>query len=68
MRDLFLAAPKSMRVEKLAEYGAYLVERDGDVDLGERKLSKREASIQKHEARPAVTAPMDAAEFRRQYK
>jgi len=68
MRDLFLAAPKKMRAEKLDEYASYLVERDGELNVRERWLSKREASIAKHEAPPAATAPMDEAEFRRQYK
>lgn len=68
MRDLFLAAPKAMREEKLREYGAYLEARDGAVNLAERTLSKREAQIAKHEATPSITAPMDEAEFRRQYK
>ena len=67
MRDLFLAAPKEMRAEKLAEYGAYLVDRDGALSIKDRLLSKREALIAKHEAPPTATAPMDEAEFRRQY-
>jgi hypothetical protein len=67
MRDLFLAAPKSLRQEKLKEYGAYLEARDGEVDLEARTLSKREALMVQHETPPAVTAPMDELEFRRQY-
>jgi hypothetical protein len=67
MRDLFLAAPKTMRKEKLGQYGAYLEERDGEVDLQARTLSKREPLMAKHEAQPAVTAVLDEVEFRRQY-
>lgn len=67
MRDLFLAAPKPMRKQKLGEYGAYLEERDGDVDLQTRTLSKREARTAGHEAPPTVIAAMDELEFRRQY-
>lgn len=67
MRDLFLAAPKKMRADKLEEYSAYLVDRDGDLNINERLLSKREAMIAKHEAPPTATAPMDEMEFRRQY-
>ena len=67
MRDLFLAAPKRLRAEKLAEYGAYLVDRDGDLDIQRRTLSKRETLIAKHEAPPSATAVMDEEAFRRQY-
>lgn len=67
MRDLFLAVPKDLRRAKLREYDQYLIERDGELNLEERTLSKREARIRKHETPPAVTAAMDEAEFRRQY-
>ncbi|MET0384633.1 MAG: hypothetical protein ABW321_01680 [Polyangiales bacterium] len=67
MRDMFLAAPKDQRAEKLREYAHYLEERDGDINLEERTLSKREATIRRHETPPAVTAAMDEAEFRRRY-
>jgi hypothetical protein len=68
MRDLFLAAPHDQRKEKLREYQAYLIERDGDVNIRERTLTKREKAIVKHEAPLAFTAEMDEAEFRRMYK
>jgi hypothetical protein len=68
MRDLFLSMPKDVRAEKLQEYGAYLIERDGDLDLDARLLSKREAIMAKHEGPPTATAAMNEAEFRRQYQ
>jgi hypothetical protein len=67
MRDLFLAMPKEMRAEKLGEYGAYLKDRDGDLNIKDRTLSKRELLIAKHEAPPTALASMNEAEFRRQY-
>ena len=67
MRELFLAVPKDERRAKLREYGDYLIERDGELDIATRRLSKRETTIAKHEAKPAVTAQMDEALFRRMY-
>lgn len=67
MRDLFLAAPKDERSARLRDYAEYLVERDGELDLQARTLSKREALIKRHETAPAKTAAMDEAEFRRLY-
>jgi hypothetical protein len=67
MRDLFLPVPKDQRQAKLREYGDYLVERDGVVDIAARTLSKREESIHTYEARPAVTAAIDEPLFRRLY-
>lgn len=68
MRDLFQAVSKDRRTGKLNEYGHYLVERDGDLDLAAGTLSKREDMIKKHETPPAVTAAMDEALFRQQYE
>jgi len=67
MRDLFTAAPKDLREATLREYDSYLIERDGDMNLEERTLSKREATIKKHETPPAVTREMNEAEFRKHY-
>jgi hypothetical protein len=67
MRDLFAATSKDLRQTRLQEYDRYLIERDGDVNIHERTLSKREVSIKKHEDKPAITHAMDETEFRKQY-
>ena len=67
MFDLFAAAPKDLRRARLLEYRQYLVDRDGEVNLRERTLSRREETIRKYEARPTLVRDMDEAEFRRQY-
>jgi len=68
MRDLFAAAPKNVREAQLREYAQYLEERDGELNLNERTLAKREVTIKKYETPPAVTLPMDEAQFRAQYR
>jgi hypothetical protein len=67
MNDLFAAAPKDLRAARLREYHQYLVERDGELDLKTRSLSRRELSIKRYETAPATTRDMDPAEFRQQY-
>lgn len=67
MFDLFAPAPKDLRRARLSEYAQYLVDRDGEMNLQLRTLSRREAAIKKYEARPALTRDMDQAEFRKQY-
>jgi hypothetical protein len=67
MHDLFAAAPKDLRRARLAEYRSYLIERDGEMNLNERTLSRREAAITKYETPPPRIRSMDPAEFSRQY-
>jgi hypothetical protein len=67
MNDLFAAAPKDLRAARLREYHQYLVERDGELDVKARSLSRRELSITRYETAPATTRDMNAAEFRQQY-
>lgn len=67
MLDLFAAAPKDLREAKLREYRHYLIERDGEMDLAARTLSKREETTVRYETAPAVTRSMEEGEFRRQY-
>src|SRR5262245_13115630 len=68
MRDLFAAAPHDLRKARLNDYAHYLVERDGELNLEARTLSKREQTIARYETPPAVTEVMDEAEFRAQYQ
>src|SRR5262245_17916796 len=68
MRDLFAAAPHDLRKARLNDYAHYLVERDGELNLEARTLSKREQTIARYETPPAVTEVMDEAEFRAQYR
>lgn len=67
MLDMFAAAPKDLRKARLQEYHHYLVDRDGEMNLEERTLSRREASMRKYETPPRAFRAMDAAEFRKQY-
>lgn len=67
MFDLFAAAPKDLRRARLQEYRQYLVDRDGEMNLEERTLSRRESAIQRYESPPAIVREMDEAEFRKQY-
>jgi hypothetical protein len=67
MRDLFATASKDLRRAKLQEYEAYLSERDGEMNLQERTLAKRELGMQRFETPPPVPRNLDAEEFQRQY-
>jgi hypothetical protein len=67
MLDLFASSPLDLRKARLQEYNQYLLERDGEMNLEERTLSKREASIKRFETAPENTRAMDEAEFRKQY-
>ena len=67
MMDLFAAAPPALRRARLEEYHHYLVERDGEMNLHERTLSRREVSMKKYETLPKAVRDMDPDEFRRQY-
>jgi len=67
MLDLFAAAPPNVRRARLEEYHHYLVERDGEMNLDERTLSRREVSMKKYERPPRAIRNMDSDEFRRQY-
>jgi hypothetical protein len=67
MLDLFATIPQDLRQARLLDYHDYLVERDGELNIAERTLSRREISIKKYETPPRETRAMDEAEFRRQY-
>ncbi len=67
MLDLFAAAPKDLRRARLREYGEYLEARDGELNLANQTLSRREDSIKRYETPPRVPREMDEAEFRKQY-
>lgn len=68
MRDLFTATPKDLRAATLREYTQYLRHRDGEMNLQQRTLSKREETIKKYETPPKLTELMNEAEFRAQYR
>jgi hypothetical protein len=67
MLDLFAAAPKDLREARLREYAQYLTDRDGELNLQERTLSRREESIRKYETPPTIFRELDEVEFRKQY-
>src|ERR1700759_4747978 len=67
MLDLFAPTPKDLRRARLRKDHDYLVDRDGEMNVNERTLSKRETLIANYESKPALTRAMDEAEFRRQY-
>ena len=66
--DLFVTVPRELRAARLREYSCYLQERDGELDMAARTLSRRELLIARYEAPPATTRAMDEAEFLRQYR
>jgi hypothetical protein len=68
MLDVFATIPRTYRETKLHEYAQYLVERDGDVDLTQRTLSKREPTMLRYETTPASPRALDGGEFSRQYR
>src|SRR5215471_13059859 len=67
MLDLFASLPKDTRKGRLRDYRDYLIDRDGELNLPERKLARREESIERYETPPKTLRDMDEAEFRRQY-
>ncbi|HKP64550.1 MAG TPA: hypothetical protein VJV78_47770 [Polyangiales bacterium] len=68
MRDLFAAISKDTRAATLSEYTQYLRDRNGEMNLQERTLSKREETIKKYETPPKAIERMNEAEFRAQYR
>lgn len=68
MRDMFALVPKDLKQATLREYTQYLRDRDGELDLNARTLSKREVSVKKYETPPKLTEVMNEAEFRAQYR
>lgn len=67
MDDLFAAASPALRRARLDDYNHFLVERDGDLNMEARTLSRREAAMQKYETVPRVLRSMDPAEFSKHY-
>ena len=67
MHDLFAPMPEGLRRQRLIEYERYLADRDGELNVAERTLSKREASTQRFEDSSNVLGSMDPAEFRAHY-
>ncbi|HKP62849.1 MAG TPA: hypothetical protein VJV78_39210 [Polyangiales bacterium] len=67
MFDLFAAAPVDVRKARLADYRQYLVERDGEVNLHDMTLSRREAAMKRFETPPALSRRLDEAQFRANY-
>ena len=67
MFDLFAAAPADVRKARLQEYRQYLVERDGDVNLQDRTLSKREGTMKRFETPPATRRALNEAQFQANY-
>jgi hypothetical protein len=65
---MFTPIPKDLRQAKLREYGHYLIERDGELNIDARTLSKREPAIAKFETAPARVRDIDRAEFAKQYR
>ena len=55
MFDLFAAAPQELRQHQLQEYGEYLRQRDGELDMTAWTLAKREKSLAKYEGCRAIS-------------
>ncbi len=67
MLDLFASLSKDTRKGRLREYRDYLIDRDGELNIEERKLARREESIKRYETPPKTLRSMDEVEFRRRY-
>lgn len=67
MFDVFAATPDNLKQQQLQAYTAYLRERDGELDLQQGTLTKREAGIARFETPPKQTRELDGATFRRHY-
>jgi hypothetical protein len=67
MFKMFASVPKSARASRLKEYRDYLIDRDGELNLENRTLARREVSMKRYETPPEVLREIDQAEFRKQY-
>ena len=68
MLDVFAPISKDLRRAKLREYGQYLVERDGELNIDARTLSKREASVAMFETAPERVRDIDRVRFDQLYR
>jgi hypothetical protein len=68
MSELFVSAPKDYREARLRDYRDYLIERDGELNLRDRTLSRREVATCALETPPPCPRHLDEAEFRRHYQ
>lgn len=68
MLDVFTPLPKDLRAAKLREYGQYLIEHDGEMNIEERTLSKREAAVAKFETAPEQVRELDRSRFGKAYR
>jgi hypothetical protein len=67
MFDVFAAAPKDLQRARLQEYQQYLVDRDGEMNLRARTLSRREETTKRYETPPTIVREMNGTKFREQY-
>jgi hypothetical protein len=67
MIDLFAAMPIEVRRDQRSAYRAFIADRDGDVDVSRRTLTRREASMKRFETPLARLRGMDAKAFSLQY-
>jgi hypothetical protein len=67
MLDLFAPVAKDAKKPRLSEYRDYLIDRDGELNLEERTLARREEKIRRYETAPEALRAMDEATFRKNY-
>lgn len=67
MQDVFATAPRELRTARLREYEQYLIERDGELNIEQRTLSRREERIRRYEAPPRRVRELDPAIFGKHY-
>lgn len=65
--DIFRPVPREARRENLAAYHRFLINRDGDVDLDKRQLSRREEGMARYESPLPRIREMDRELFANQY-
>ena len=67
MIDLFAPMPIEVRREQRAAYRAFIADRDGEVDVNRRTLTRREAGIKRFEKPLARLRDMDEKAFSSHY-
>lgn len=67
MIDLFAAMPIEVRRDQRSAYRAFITDRDGEVDVNRRTLTRREASMKRFETPLARLRGIDEKAFSLQY-
>src|ERR1700760_358555 len=67
MLDLFANVNKDDRRSRLQEYRDFLIDRDGELNLDQRTLARREEWMKHYETPPRTVREMDREAFNKHY-